>query len=91
MVSSCFHVFSFLFQARAFFQAAYVISPHMYEPHYNWAALADQVCVNFPILTSFSFPKMLNLHNLIKNLWGACLGNPFSRLAVKGRFTSITI
>lgn len=29
--------------ARAFFQAAYVISPHMYEPHYNWAALADQL------------------------------------------------
>ncbi|WAR19431.1 TTC8-like protein, partial [Mya arenaria] len=29
--------------ARAFFQAAYVICPHMYEPHYNWAQLADQL------------------------------------------------
>lgn len=29
--------------ARAFFQAAFVIAPHMYEPHYNWAQLADQL------------------------------------------------
>jgi len=34
----------FYLQARAFFQAAYMIAPHMYEPHYNWAQLADQVC-----------------------------------------------
>ena len=33
----------FLLQARAFFQAAVSLAPHMYEPHYNWAALADQV------------------------------------------------
>lgn len=39
------------FQARSFFQAAYVIAPHMYEPHYNWAALADQV----GITKSYSF------------------------------------
>ncbi|XP_071080081.1 tetratricopeptide repeat protein 8-like [Haliotis cracherodii] len=30
-------------QARAFFQAAFVLAPHMYEPHYNFAALADQL------------------------------------------------
>lgn len=29
--------------ARAFFQAAFVMAPHMYEPHYNFAALADQL------------------------------------------------
>lgn len=35
-----------LLQARAFFQAALGLAPHMYEPHYNWAALADQVRVH---------------------------------------------
>lgn len=35
-----------LLQARAFFQAALGLAPHMYEPHYNWAALADQVHVH---------------------------------------------
>lgn len=35
-----------LLQARSFFQAALSLAPHMYEPHYNWAALADQVRVH---------------------------------------------
>ncbi|XP_050404993.1 tetratricopeptide repeat protein 8 [Patella vulgata] len=30
-------------EARAFFQASFVLAPHMYEPHYNFAALADQL------------------------------------------------
>ncbi|XP_033630596.1 tetratricopeptide repeat protein 8-like [Asterias rubens] len=30
-------------QARAFFQAAQSLAPHMFEPHYNFATLSDQV------------------------------------------------
>ncbi|XP_038073225.1 tetratricopeptide repeat protein 8-like [Patiria miniata] len=30
-------------QARAFFQAAESLAPHMFEPHYNFATLSDQV------------------------------------------------
>ncbi|KAH9519653.1 Tetratricopeptide repeat protein 8 [Bulinus truncatus] len=29
--------------ARSFFQAAFVIAPHLYEPHFNFAVLADQL------------------------------------------------
>lgn len=44
-----------LLQARAFFQAALGLAPHMYEPHYNWAALADQVRVHH-VASSVSVP-----------------------------------
>lgn len=30
-------------QARAFFQSAQILAPHMFEPHYNFASLSDQV------------------------------------------------
>ncbi|XP_033115930.1 tetratricopeptide repeat protein 8-like [Anneissia japonica] len=30
-------------QARAFFQSAQSLSPHMFEPHFNFASLSDQV------------------------------------------------
>ncbi|KAK6998140.1 tetratricopeptide repeat protein 8 [Biomphalaria glabrata] len=29
--------------ARSFFQASFVMAPHLYEPHYNFAILADQL------------------------------------------------
>lgn len=46
-------VCGFCFQARAFFQAAFVLAPHMYEPHYNFAALADQVFLDFHLVVHF--------------------------------------
>ena len=36
-----------LFQARAFFQSASSLAPHMYEPHYNFASLSDKVSALF--------------------------------------------
>ncbi|XP_071963658.1 tetratricopeptide repeat protein 8-like [Antedon mediterranea] len=30
-------------QARAFFQSAQSLSPHMFEPHFNYASLCDQI------------------------------------------------
>jgi len=35
--------FGLQLQARAFFQAAFNLSPHMFEPHYNFASLTDKV------------------------------------------------
>ena len=32
-----------LFQARAFFQAAFNLCPIMFEPHFNFATLSDKV------------------------------------------------
>ena len=36
-------IFIFPYQARAFFQAAFNLAPHMFEPHYNFASLTDKV------------------------------------------------
>lgn len=54
-----------LLQARAFFQAALSMAPHMYEPHYNWAALADQVRVHHgatSLCFSVSAPPPQSIH-----------------------------
>lgn len=48
-----------LLQARSFFQAALSLAPHMYEPHYNWAALADQVRVHHDAPLPLFPPKYL--------------------------------
>lgn len=60
-------------QARAFFQAAFVISPHMYEPHYNWAALSDQLgdlqsSYNAAKRAVEAFPNHVDSKDLLKQL-----------------------
>ncbi|XP_013404505.1 tetratricopeptide repeat protein 8 [Lingula anatina] len=60
-------------QARAFFQASTVLSPHMFEPHYNYAVLSDRVG---DLQTSFSeaqkaltsFPDHADSKDLLKQL-----------------------
>ncbi|KAL3874396.1 hypothetical protein ACJMK2_037419 [Sinanodonta woodiana] len=59
--------------ARAFFQAAYVIAPHMYEPHYNWAALSDQLgdlqsSYNAAKRSVDAFPNHVDSKELLKQL-----------------------
>ncbi|XP_059160316.1 tetratricopeptide repeat protein 8-like isoform X1 [Physella acuta] len=59
--------------ARSFFQASFVIAPHLYEPHYNFAALADQLG---DLQSSFvsakraveSFPSHVDSQELLKQL-----------------------
>ncbi|XP_012940531.1 tetratricopeptide repeat protein 8 [Aplysia californica] len=59
--------------ARSFFQASYVMSPHLYEPHYNFAALADQLG---DLQSSFvsakravdAFPNHVDSSDLLKQL-----------------------
>ncbi|KAL5008127.1 hypothetical protein ScPMuIL_013708 [Solemya velum] len=59
--------------ARAFFQAAFILSPHLYEPHYNWGALADQVgdlqsSYNSVKRAVEAFPKHTDSNDLLKQL-----------------------
>lgn len=59
--------------ARAFFQAALSMAPHMYEPHYNWAALADQLgdlqsSYNAAKRAVDAFPNHVDSKELLKQL-----------------------
>ncbi|XP_034317339.1 tetratricopeptide repeat protein 8 isoform X2 [Magallana gigas] len=59
--------------ARAFFQAALGLAPHMYEPHYNWAALADQLgdlqsSYNAAKRAVDAFPNHVDSKELLKQL-----------------------